>query len=463
MESKVIRYSVQELLALKNKPQCLIPPDFSHLDSETRAAIVKRYIEPLKHARSILNKLTPENFSSLSTSFIEIIERNKTSDLKEITNFIVKKASMDLKFSKMYAKLCDRIKNEKHEYNISNEKKRNFLNSLVGECKIFFDSMIQKSDSEDFSEIDKKDFSGLIRFISEIFKFGIVNSVVPFICAKEMMNKWNEITSEQICSLILNCGEVMEKTDSKEMNRIFTFLKNSKKKGTHSKRIDFFIDDTINLRKEKWIKKHNYQNQIEPEMRTSIETFAKKSFDNRDWKNKRGGRGGHGGHHGHQSRKQHDNNKQYKKKNHNSGSRSNHKYSNSKRQSSASESVPSPTPALPTLSENDTDRRVKSIYEEYLNIKDKTEVKECISEFEKYSNKEKIIEAFVHVCINECVWKKISEVESTRQLFDFLLENKLVSETVFKDEMNKINEIKEDLRIDIPRIEDILAIIVKDG
>lgn len=463
----VIQYSREQLLAFKNKPECQTIPDFSHLDPEIRDTIVRRQIPPLNHARAILNKLTPETFENLTSVFIDVIERAEDSEMNNIAKIVVEKAYRDLKFSKLYAKFSSRVSNEEHEWNLSERKKRNFVIALVQECQKCFETVLRRSNNDDFSDIEKKDFEGIVRFIAELYKCRVIQRNIPFICANHMMQNINDYTVEQLCKLVQNCGELMEKVNNAEMNKISAFLKAIRQNPVISKRIVFLVDDTANLRRERWVKKHNYQKPDEPGLRTAVVTNAvqkppgwKKSNKYQEQKQLR--QQHHHSHHHPQQKRQGsgggkpDNNdrRRFRGK----GNRGDNRKSIMTNKQEIAESKRETTTA-DILSHDEMERKVKNIYEEYLQVKSNSEMKEYFSEFEKYTNSSEIAECFVRVVVQECIWKKDSELHTTQQLFAFLFETKLADPEIFKTELDTIIDMKEDLRIDIPKIEHVIEII----
>lgn len=427
----VIKYSTKQLLDLKNKPECRICPDFSHLDPETIREIVVKHISPIKTARAILNKLTPETFNKLVCDLAEVIEQLSQEEIPEVSGLVMQKACMDLCFSKLYAKLCYRLREEK-KWVISDEKKNTFINTIVEQCRETFNDFLRRSSMPDaiqmFSDIDKKDFRGLIIFISELFNTGIVNATVPFICSFALIapEHANDITAEMMCKLLSCCGQKMEKIDRRRSEELFSFLKTSRSTKIFSKRIVFLFEDTIVLRENDWAAKYIYQQDTGPTTRIVSE---KKHIKSTKYPTSKRGKG--------------------KKPN-----------SRSKQRKSKPVVIKKPTlPTLPVLDDQKSERKIKNIYEEYLNIRDKKEVQLCLAEFSQYSNAREITNRFVEEVINECIWKKESDIRSTVELLQYLRNASCVPAAKIATQIAEISDSVSDLRIDIPKIEEVLILL----
>lgn len=69
----------------------------------------------MKEARSILNKLTPENFDRLKLKFLELKLENQENRVDAVINVLFEKAIDEPAFSASYAKMVKHYNQESHK------------------------------------------------------------------------------------------------------------------------------------------------------------------------------------------------------------------------------------------------------------------------------------------------------------------------------------------------------------
>ncbi|XP_046917063.2 uncharacterized protein LOC124497453 [Dermatophagoides farinae] len=244
----------------------------------------------LKTVRSILNKLTPENYKTLLVQFkaLKIDTKNR---LVRVIDLIFDKAVAEPAFVEQYAGFCSELIHIKvNEENENNEMVQvKFKNLLISKCQhTFFEAMyshitdlIQEVKSTENQEklkqleeqleeekmLARKRSVGNIKLISELFKLNMLNASIMFACFTYLLKNFVEYNHEEyiecLCALITNIGRTL--TDQIRMkfqdhipkfDTLFNQLEkiyNEESETKVSPRIRFMILDLLELRKNKWI------------------------------------------------------------------------------------------------------------------------------------------------------------------------------------------------------------------
>lgn len=245
--------------------------------------------ELLKQFRSILNKLTPENFPTLIQNLkqltIDTVDR-----LDGCISLVFEKAINEPSFSASYAQLCKEVSivfvvplDEKNS-----QQKAVFKNRLITQCQNEFmklrDSAISKTNAERLkqieeevdntrkdelkAEIEDENFKirrravGTVHFIGELYKIEMLTSKIMNSCIGHLLDPsmCSEETLECLCKLLTTIGKCLEKNDDKNAKKIdlseyfATLSKIADKKYplSISSRIRFMIQDLIELRLNNW-------------------------------------------------------------------------------------------------------------------------------------------------------------------------------------------------------------------
>lgn len=231
----------------------------------------------------------------------------------------------------------------------------------------------------------KRRMMGNIRFIGELCKKSIIKTTTMHECIHELLfsKTIDEQELELVCKLLRTVGEKMEQNMNEDQSRAFDsyFLKLSElsKDTRFNIRVRFFVEDIINLRENNWQERRVADGPAlieEIRLKAANEDLLRKQATSKP-RGKLPGRG---------------NPIEYR-----GSSRTIPDKTNQRRPS-----IPSASPELrprsnsndspasaktlveiqekPQLSEEAIKRRVKSIVEEYLNLKDPSEASECLGE-----------------------------------------------------------------------------------
>lgn len=168
-----------------------------------REAPVEEQEAAKKKIKITLNKLTPNNFDKLKEQLLEI-GKQSLSNLTLLTSGIFDKAWSEVKYTQMYANLCQYLKQEFEGYVIPEPEGENdknviytqyFKTELLGLCQTVFSSEPDEQEFMGLSEeqIDKKKFMnkkrtlGNVRFIGELFKVKLITPKTVLTCIQELL------------------------------------------------------------------------------------------------------------------------------------------------------------------------------------------------------------------------------------------------------------------------------------
>ncbi|XP_060794244.1 eukaryotic translation initiation factor 4 gamma 3 isoform X5 [Neoarius graeffei] len=118
------------------------------------------------------------------------------------------------------------------------------------------------------------------------------------------------------------------------------------------------------------------------------------------------------------------------------------------RESVKLEAVPGPTSDKPALSEEEMERRSKSIIDEFLHINDYKEAMQCVEELEQAT----MLYVFVRVGVESTLERSQITRDHMGQLFYQLLQAGSLSKSQFFKGFSETLEIADDMAIDIPHI-----------
>lgn len=284
--SSLIKMSLQsnedvKLNESKNpfKPQMLV-------SSQDLPEEEKKTAELLKLFRSILNKITPENFTTL-ISQLKVLHIDSVDILDSCISLVFEKAIMEPNYSASYAQLCKEVSDvfvvpldEK-----DSEKKAVFKKRLITQCQKEFekhrDNELVKNNAERLKDIEDEEDAGkkeelqsnydmenfkirrravgTVHFIGELYKIEMLTSRIMQSCINHLLDPsmCSEETLECLCKLLTTIGKRLEKLDPRKIDLSECFVKlegMTDKKNTIgiSSRIRFMIQDLIELRLNHW-------------------------------------------------------------------------------------------------------------------------------------------------------------------------------------------------------------------
>ncbi|XP_065084308.1 eukaryotic translation initiation factor 4 gamma 3-like [Ochlerotatus camptorhynchus] len=285
--------------------------------------------ELFKRFRSILNKLTPENFVKLVKQ-VHTFVINNDERLNGCINLVFEKAISEPTFSETYAKMCKEVGTVAVVVISSEQKPISFKNRLITRCQAEFEQrrIDQNSATRNLRiqlkanrNLDKEKFDdlktkleeeeqkvrrravGTIRFIGELYKAGQLTSNIMHICIKLLLAEdargYNEETLECLCKLLTTIGSKIENENHQDLSSYFQKMDQivrDKDRYRISSRIRFMIQDVIDLRCNGWKPRRQ---ELKPKTIDEIQDEAQKdqTLNTTNYRPSRGG-GGDVGHRG---------------------------------------------------------------------------------------------------------------------------------------------------------------------
>lgn len=224
-----------------------------------------------RQIKSILNKLTPQNFDKL---FEKVKEVNIDSApcLHGVISQIFDKALMEPTFCEMYAKFCVQLAAGLPEFYEDNEKvvfKRVLLNKCQEEFERDEREQAEAEQAEEHGEekvsaeerrakkaAARRRMLGNIRFIGELYKESMLTERIMHECIKKLIGEFQhpeEENVEALCKLMSTIGHMIDHPKAKEHIDAYFFrmTKMSNNQGLPS-RLRFMLRDLIDLRKNGW-------------------------------------------------------------------------------------------------------------------------------------------------------------------------------------------------------------------
>ncbi|XP_073776641.1 eukaryotic translation initiation factor 4 gamma 1a isoform X8 [Danio rerio] len=129
----------------------------------------------------------------------------------------------------------------------------------------------------------------------------------------------------------------------------------------------------------------------------------------------------------------------------------------------AAPALPPPAPVKPAMSEEDLDKKSKSIIEEYLHINDLKEAVQCVQELNSVS----LLFVFVRNGVEATLERSTIAREHIGLLFQKLVSAKILHPEQYYKGLQEILEIADDMAIDIPHIwlylAEIITPMLQDG
>lgn len=181
-----------------------------------------------KRFRSILNKLTPNNFENLAKAVTDL-NIDTEAKLGEVIDIVFAKALAEPGYCVLYGQMCSHLKK-------ITAGTANFGNTLLKRCQNQFQSDIysgidmqgrkEKIEKEESKEVKKQLQEelyeemyrcrmrglGLIKFIGELYKIQMLNDKIMFECVLRLLSDTSEESLECLCDLLTTIGEKLDRS-----------------------------------------------------------------------------------------------------------------------------------------------------------------------------------------------------------------------------------------------------------
>jgi len=216
----------------------------------------------LRKAQGILNKLTLERFDALTEKLNLCIHNLEI--LRGVINLIFDKALSEPHFSSMYAQLCLALAEKCPSFKDAEGIDHTFRRNLLNKCQQEFQAPAALAGEENMDPAEKeilefkakKRALGNIRFIGELFKFGMLPEKIMHECIKSLLkdaeNPKEEVI-ECLAKLITTIGKLIDVKSADKMDEYFGKLELISVNKEISSRMRFMALDVIDLRANNWI------------------------------------------------------------------------------------------------------------------------------------------------------------------------------------------------------------------
>ncbi|XP_076949195.1 eukaryotic translation initiation factor 4G-like [Bidens hawaiensis] len=227
-----------------------------------------------RRLKSILNKLTPQNFDKLFDQ-VKQVNIDNADTLSGVIGQIFDKALMEPTFVEMYANFCSCLAAELPGFGDDHEK-ITFKRLLLNKCQEEFERGEREEEEANRTEEEgevkqteeereekrvkaRRRMLGNIRLIGELYKKRMLTERIMHECIKKLLgfNQKNPIPDEEdieaLCKLLSTIGEMIDHPKAKEhMDIYFNMMFQLSNNMALSSRVRFMLKDTIDLRKNKW-------------------------------------------------------------------------------------------------------------------------------------------------------------------------------------------------------------------
>lgn len=257
--------------------------------------------DPKRKAQGLLNKLTPENYSSIKQQIWPFLTTEE--QMRHFIQQITQKAVQEHHFIDMYVKLvCDTM--EMAEQKGVAGGATSFKGVLLGHCQDIFVAGLKlkkfppdMQDEELFEEQVKHKVrvTGGAKFIGSLVVQGIGNSKFLFHCTKELIENASPLALETLTALLLCIGPI-DNPGWKHKDKLDKVFEKAAAFSTDDKiptRIQFLLREALDLRRAGWSSKIGANRKQEgpmklEEVRTGVRQADEDGFQVVDHAKKKG-------------------------------------------------------------------------------------------------------------------------------------------------------------------------------
>ncbi|KAF1365231.1 hypothetical protein EJ07DRAFT_95769 [Lizonia empirigonia] len=239
-----------------------------------------------RKVKAALNKMTPEKFDKISDQILEIAAQSKDETdgrtLRQVIQLTFEKACDEAHWSGMYAKFCFKMLNTM-SHDIKDENVRDKSNNpvvggalfrkyLLNRCQEEFErgwevnlpeapeegkEATMLSDEYYIAAAAKRKGLGLIQFIGELYKLGMLTLRIMHECVLKLLDFEglpDESAIESLVKLLRTVGATMESAEAgpKMINMYFERVEKVMHMEGLPSRLQFMLLDTIDMRKSGW-------------------------------------------------------------------------------------------------------------------------------------------------------------------------------------------------------------------
>jgi translation initiation factor 4G len=278
----------QEVQPLKPSKTGWVPPTLTQ-PAAVQAQMSSGHLAPdmvQRKVKAALNKMTPDKFDKISDQILEIAGQSKDETdgrtLRQVIQLTFEKACDESHWSSMYAKFCSRML-QTMSTDIKDENVRDkhgapvvggalFRKYLLNRCQEEFergwevnlpdapeDGKEAKLLSDEYyiAAAAKRKGLGLIQFIGELYKLGMLTLRIMHECVLKLLDFEglpDEAAIESLVKLLRTVGATMESAEAgpKMINMYFERIEKVMNMEGLPSRMHFMLLDTVDMRKSGW-------------------------------------------------------------------------------------------------------------------------------------------------------------------------------------------------------------------
>lgn len=269
-----------------------------------------------RKVKAALNKMTPENFEKISKQILEIAAQSKDEQdgrtLRQVIQLTFEKATDEAHWAAMYAKFCKRmLENMSPEVKDVTITDKNgnvvsggalFRKYLLNRCQEDFErgwnvdmpepkegeskEAALMSDEYYKAMTIKRRGLGLVQFIGELFKLGMLTERIMHECVRKLLDfkdEPDEAEIESLSKLLRTIGGNLDSTEKGHafMNAYFERITNLTQAPDLPSRLKFMLMDIVDLRKKQWAEKEGLKGpKTLDEIRAEVSFFC--AYNNSD-------------------------------------------------------------------------------------------------------------------------------------------------------------------------------------
>lgn len=265
---------------------------------QASAMSVSGYLDPemvQRKVKAALNKMTPEKFDRISDQILEIASQSKDESdgrtLRQVIQLTFEKATDEAHWASMYAKFCKRmLETMSPEVRDERIKDKNgnvvsggnlFRKYLLNRCQEEFErgwttnlpepkevdestkklgDMAMMSDEYYLAAAAKRRGLGLVQFIGELFKLGMLTERIMHECVHKLVDYKgvpDEAEIESLCKLLRTIGANLDDTEKGRplMDAYFQRIHTMLELPELQSRMKFMLMDVVDLRRANWVSK----------------------------------------------------------------------------------------------------------------------------------------------------------------------------------------------------------------
>ncbi|ORX54407.1 ARM repeat-containing protein [Hesseltinella vesiculosa] len=242
-----------------------------------------------RKVKGLLNKLTLEKFDTISDKIILYAEQSRTEDngqsLRTVMKLVFEKACDEPAFAAMWAQLCRKLfewmPNDIKDVSVLDKNGQPtsgvnlFYKYLLYRCQNGFEQgwsvSLPQTDGpvlsdEYYAAVKvKRQGLGLVQFIGELYRRGLLTTGIIYKCLKHLCDSGSQVREEEVESLCKLLTTVGADLDRNPQTAPFTdvFLKRMKTEMYNSphlsSRVQFMMQDVFDLRDNNWVPRRGKQ------------------------------------------------------------------------------------------------------------------------------------------------------------------------------------------------------------